>query len=253
MIVKDMVAVIAGGASGLGAATARHLAARGARVGVLDRNEEMAQSLAAEIDGIAVQTDVSDEAAVNTALSEVDAKLGTLRIAINCAGIGVAARIVGPENKLSFDTFHRTLSVNLFGTYNVMTHAARRMMEADALKDGERGVIINTSSVAYQDGQLGQAAYAASKGAIASMCLPAAREFARCGIRVMSIAPGLFHTPMMEGLPEDVTAGITANIPFPARLGDPLEYALLAEHIITNPFLNGTTIRLDGAVRLPPR
>jgi len=143
--------------------------------------------------------------------------------------------------------------VNVFGTYNVMTHAARRMMDIPALEGGERGVIINTSSIAWQDGQLGQSAYAASKGAIASMCLPAAREFAQSGVRVMAIAPGLFNTPMMAGLPEEVVAGITANIPFPARLGDPAEYALMVEQITTNPFLNGTTIRLDGATRLPPR
>jgi NAD(P)-dependent dehydrogenase (short-subunit alcohol dehydrogenase family) len=172
---------------------------------------------------------------------------------VSCAGVGAAARIVGREGKTSFDVFQRTLSVNLFGTYNVMTHAARRMMETEPLEGGERGVIINTSSVAWQDGQLGQAAYAASKGAIASMCLPAAREFSQAGIRVAAIAPGLFHTPMMEGLPEEVVAQITADIPFPARLGDPGEYALLAEQIITNPYLNGTTIRLDGAMRLPPR
>lgn len=253
MEIKGNVAVVTGGASGLGAATARHLAANGARVAVLDFDLERATTVASEIDGIAVQADVSDDAAVDAAFSEVDAKLGTPRIAISCAGVGMAARIVGREGKTSFDVFQRTVSVNLFGTYNVMTHAARRMMENEPLKDGERGVVINTSSVAYQDGQLGQAAYAASKGAIASMCLPAAREFARSGIRVMAIAPGLFHTPMMEGLPEEVAAQITANIPFPTRLGDPSEFALLAEQIITNPFLNGTTIRLDGAVRLPPR
>ncbi len=253
MRIEGQVAVVTGGASGLGAATARHLAAKGARVALLDYDGAKAEAAADEIGGMAVQADVSDEAAVDAALAEVEAQLGALRMAVNCAGVGMAARIVGREGKPSFDVFQRTLAVNLFGTYNVMTHAARRMMEAEPMKDGERGVIINTSSVAYQDGQLGQAAYAASKGAIASMCLPAAREFARSGIRVMSIAPGLFHTPMMEGLPEEVAAQITANIPFPSRLGDPNEFALLAEQIVTNPFLNGTTIRLDGAVRLPPR
>jgi NAD(P)-dependent dehydrogenase (short-subunit alcohol dehydrogenase family) len=253
MNLNGQVVVISGAASGLGAATARHTAKLGARVGILDFDGEGGQRVATEVDGHAVQLDISDEAAVDAALEEIESKLGTARVAVSCAGVGHAARIVGREGKTSFDTFQHTLSVNLFGTYNLMTHAAKRMMELDSLEGGECGVIINTSSVAYEDGQLGQSAYAASKGAVASMCLPAAREFARAGIRVMSIAPGLFHTPMMEGLPEDVTAEIAANIPFPPRLGDPQEYALLVEHIVTNPFLNGTTIRLDGAVRLPPR
>ncbi len=254
MLISDQISVVSGGASGLGAATVRHLAGQGARVAVLDYDIERAQAVAAEVDGVAVQADVSDETAVDRAIESATQHFGAApRIAVNCAGVGTAARIVGREGKTSADVFERTLRVNLFGTFYVMSHAARRMMELDPLEGGERGVIVNTASVAWEDGQLGQAAYAASKGAIASMCLPAAREFARSGIRVMAIAPGLFHTPMMEGLPEEVTAQITANIPCPPRLGDPREYALLAEHIITNPYLNGTTIRLDGAVRLPPR
>lgn len=254
MDISGHIALITGGGSGLGAATARHLAAQGARVAILDFDIARAQAVADEIGGFAVRADVSDEAAVGAAFDATAAHFGAApRIAISCAGIGLAARIVGREGKLSFDVFEKTLKVNLFGTYNVMSHAARRMAEQDPLEDGERGVVINTASVAFEDGQLGQAAYAASKGAIASMCLPAARELAQSGIRVMAIAPGLFMTPMMESLPEDVTAKITANIPFPARLGAPLEYALLAEQIIANRFLNGTTIRLDGAVRLPPR
>ena len=253
MKIEGQVAVVTGAASGLGAATARHLSALGAQVGILDFDGEGAERVATDIGGHAVQLDVSDEAAVERALSEIETKFGTPRLAVNCAGIALGARIVGREGKTSFDVFQRTLSVNVFGTYNVMTHAARRMMDIPALEGGERGVIINTSSIAWQDGQLGQSAYAASKGAIASMCLPAAREFAQSGIRVMAIAPGLFNTPMMAGLPEEVVAGITANIPFPARLGDPAEYALMVEQITTNPFLNGTTIRLDGATRLPPR
>ena len=252
MQIEGQVAIVTGAASGLGEATARHLAAQGARVGVLDFNGEGAARVAAEIGGVAAQVDVRDEAAVDAAITRIEAALGTPRIAVNCAGIGAAARIVGREGKTSFDTFRRTLDVNLFGSYAVMTHAARRMMDLDPV-DGERGVIINTASVAWQDGQLGQAAYAASKGGIAAMTLPAAREFARAQIRVMTIAPGLFHTPMMESLPEEVTAQITANIPHPARLGDPGEYALMAAQTIANPYLNGTTIRLDGATRLPPR
>ena len=254
MQVKDQIAVVTGGGSGLGEATARHLAAEGAKVVILDFNIDRAESVAKDINGLAVKTDVSDEAAVSAALDAAVAEYGSApRIVVNCAGVGMAARIVGREGKLSFDVFEKTLKVNLFGTYNVMSHGARRMADLPPLDTGERGVIINTASVAFEDGQLGQAAYAASKGAIASMCLPAAREFAQSGIRVMAIAPGLFHTPMMEGLPEEIAQKITANIPFPPRLGAPHEYALLAEHIIKNPFLNGTTIRLDGAVRLPPR
>ena len=254
MRLNETVALVTGGGSGLGAATARHFAAKGAKVAVLDFNEDGANAVADEIGGLALQADVSDEAAVGAALDAATAHFGSApRIAVSCAGVGMAARIVGREGKMSFDVFEKTLRVNLFGTYNVMSHAAMRMAELEPLKDGERGVIINTASVAWQDGQLGQAAYAASKGAIASMCLPAAREFAQSGIRVMAIAPGLFHTPMMESLPEEVVAKITANIPFPARLGEAQEFALLAEQIAENPFLNGTTIRLDGAVRLPPR
>ncbi|KZM51919.1 SDR family NAD(P)-dependent oxidoreductase [Labrenzia sp. OB1] len=254
MLTSGQTVLVTGGGSGLGAATARHLASLGARVAILDFDSERGGSVARECGGHAVQADVGDQAAVDSALEEAAQHLGGApRIVVNCAGVGHAARIVGREGKMSFDVFEKTLRVNLFGTYNVMSHAARRMMSLVPLETGERGVIINTSSVAWEDGQLGQAAYAASKGGIASMCLPAAREFAQHGIRVVGIAPGLFQTPMMAGLPEEVSAKITANIPFPPRLGDPDEYALLAAHIVANPFLNGTTIRLDGAVRLPPR
>lgn len=254
MLISGETVLVTGGGSGLGAATARHFARQGAKVAILDFDLERARSVASEIGAVAVQADVSDEAAVGRALDEATGKLGNVpRIVVNCAGVGFAARIVGREGQLSFDTFEKTLKVNLFGTFNVMSHAARRLMEVEPLGNGERGVIINTASVAYEDGQLGQAAYSASKGGIAAMCLPAAREFARHGIRVVAIAPGLFRTPMMEGLPEEVSAKITANIPFPPRLGEPEEFALLAAQIAGNPYLNGTTIRLDGAVRLPSR
>ncbi len=254
MLISGQAAFVTGGGSGLGAATARHFASQGAKVAILDFDIDRARAVAEEIGGFAVQADVSDEAAVGAALDEAIGLLGeTPRVVVNCAGVGFAARIVGREGKLSFDTFEKTVKVNLFGTFNVMSHAARRLMDVEPLENGERGVIVNTASVAFEDGQLGQAAYSASKGGIAAMCLPAAREFAQHGIRVMAIAPGLFRTPMMEGLPEEVSAKITANIPFPPRLGEPEEFALLAGHIVTNPFLNGTTIRLDGAVRLPPR
>jgi len=255
MKISGQTALVTGGGSGLGAATARHLANLGAKVVVLDFDLERAEAVASEIDGYAVQADVGSEDTVSDAVDKAVSLLGMApRIVVNCAGIGLAARIVGREGKLSIDVFEKTIRVNLMGTYLVMSYAARAMAELEPLsKDNERGVIVNTSSVAWQDGQLGQAAYAASKGAIASLCLPAAREFARSGIRVMTIAPGLFETGMTETLPDDVRETITANIPFPSRLGDAHEYALLVEQIATNPFLNGTTIRLDGAIRLPPR
>lgn len=255
MDVSGQIALVTGGGSGLGAATARHLASLGAKVAVLDFDGARAAEVAADIDGLALQADVGDQAAVEAAFEKCIAELGACpRIVVSCAGIGLASRVVGREGKLSVDMFEKTLRVNLTGTYIILSVAARAMQAAEPLNDdGERGVIVCTSSVAYQDGQLGQAAYSASKGGVAAMMLPIAREMARTGIRTVAIAPGLFHTPMMEGLPPEVTAEITANIPFPARLGQPSEYALLVEQIARNPFLNGTTIRLDGAVRLPPR
>ena len=253
MDISGQVALVTGGASGLGAATARRLAAEGARVGILDFDAERGAAMASEIGGHAVAVDVGDEGSVAAAVDEVVAVLGAPRVAVSCAGIGPAARIVGRDGALSTELFEKTIRVNLMGTYFVMSHAARAMMALEPLESGERGVVVNTASVAFQDGQVGQSAYAASKGAIAAMCLPAAREMAKQGVRVMAIAPGLFNTPMMEGLPEETTAGIVANIPFPHRLGDPAEYAQMVSQIVANPYLNGTTIRLDGAVRLPQR
>lgn len=254
MQIDGQVALVTGGASGLGEATARFLAAAGADVVILDYDGERAAQVAAEISGHSQQCDVSEAEAVAAGVSTAMARFGQRpRIIVNCAGIGAAARIVGREGKVSIPLFRRVMEVNLFGTYNVMTYAAQALMDAPPLENGERGVIINTASAAYEDGQIGQAAYAASKGAIASMCLPAAREFAKQGIRVMAIAPGLFNTPMMESLPEETVAGIIENIPFPHRLGAPEEYAQLVGDIVENPYLNGTVIRLDGAVRLPPR
>jgi len=254
MDIEGQVALVTGGASGLGEATARLLAQAGADVGILDYDGDGAAKVAADIGGYAQQCDISDEEQAAAGVTSVMARFGQApRIVVNCAGIGSAARIVGREGKTSIPLFRRVIEVNLFGTYNVMTYAAQAMMDMPALENGERGVIVNTSSAAYQDGQLGQAAYAASKGAIASMALPAAREFAKMGVRVMNVAPGLFETPMMKGLPEEVTAKITANIPFPDRLGDPKEFAQMVCDIVGNPYLNGTTIRLDGAVRLPQR
>lgn len=253
MKIDGQGAIVTGGGSGLGAATARMLAARGARVAILDFDEGRAGVVADEIGASAIKVDVSDEAAVGRAVESAVDVVGTLRIAVSCAGVGLAGRIVGREGKLSTDIFEKTLRVNLFGTYHVMSHAARLMLETEPTETGERGVIVNTASIAYQDGQIGQAAYAASKGGVAAMSLPAAREFAKFGVRVVAIAPGLFHTPMMEGLPEEVTQKIISDIQFPTRLGDPAEYALMAAQIIENPYLNGTTIRLDAGTRLPPR
>jgi len=253
MQIDGKVAIVTGAGSGLGAATAAALAARGARVGVLDFDGDKAEAQAARIGGVALRADVSDAGQVEAAFAKLEAEAGAPRIAVNCAGIGTAARIVGREGKLSIELFQKTIAVNLTGSFIVMSHAARAMQGIDIGEDEERGVIINTASAAFEDGQLGQAGYAASKGGIASMSLPAAREMARFGIRVMAIAPGLFYTPMMEGLPEETIEGITANIPFPSRLGKPEEYGQMACQIVENPYLNGTLIRLDGAVRLPPR
>lgn len=254
MDIEGQVALVTGGGSGLGAATVKVLAARGARVAVLDFDAGRAGAVAAEVGGLALRADVGDDAAVAAAMDRLAEHFGAgPRVAVNCAGIADAARIVGREGKLSVDLFQRVIRVNLTGTFIVMSHAARAMQAMEPLRGGERGVIVNTASAAYQDGQVGQAAYAASKGAIAAMCLPAARELAKTGIRVVAIAPGLFRTPMMEALPPDTTEAITANIPFPARLGEPREFGLMVAQIVENPYLNGTTIRLDGAVRLPPR
>jgi NAD(P)-dependent dehydrogenase (short-subunit alcohol dehydrogenase family) len=254
MDINGQIALVTGGGSGLGEATARMLASRGAKVVTLDYDGAKAEAVAAEIGGLGVQADVGNEASVAAAFDKVEAELGALpRVAVNCAGIGVAARVVGREGKLSIDLYERVIRVNLIGSYIVMSYAARGMQAQDPLPGGERGVIVNTASAAWQDGQVGQAGYAASKGGIASMCLPAARELARSGIRVMAVAPGLFNTPMMESLPPETTQQIITNIPFPDRLGHPSEFGLMVAQIVENAYLNGTTIRLDGATRLPPR
>ena len=254
MNITGTTALVTGGGSGLGEATARHLASLGSKVAILDLDADRAASVATDIGGVSVAANVADESAVATAVETAAKSLGGApRIVVNCAGVGLGARVVGREGKLSTDVFEKTISINLIGTYYVMSHAAKLMSSLEALEHGERGVIINTASVAWQDGQIGQSAYSASKGGIAAMTLPVAREFARAGIRVMAIAPGLFNTPMMEGLPEETTAKIAAEVPFPARLGEPREYGLLVAQIVENPYLNGTNIRSDGAVRLAPK
>jgi len=254
MQIDGQVALVTGGGSGLGAATARFLAGRGADVAILDYDGDRAKAVAAEIGGYAHQCDISVDDQAAAGVTGAMARFGQApRIVVNCAGIADAARMVNREGKVSIPLFRRVIEVNLIGTYNVMSYAAQAMQDMDALEGGERGVIVNTSSAAYQDGQVGQSAYAASKGAVASMCLPLARELAGIGVRVCAVAPGLFSTPMMEALPDEVTAKITGNIQFPKRLGAPAEFALMVAQIVENPYLNGEVIRLDGATRLPPR
>lgn len=252
MILDGQVAAVTGAGSGLGAATARRLAAQGAKVACIDLTEDSAKAIADEIGGLALAADVSDAAAVEVAFAKAAEGLGTPRIVVSCAGIGTATRILPRDGSLTIDSFDRTLRINLLGTYTVLNIAARAMAAADPLDDdGARGVIINTASVAFEDGQIGQAAYAASKGGVASMTLPAARELARFGIRVMTIAPGLFETAMSAGLPDEVKAEILRAVPFPSRLGHADEYAKLVQSIVENPMLNGTVIRLDAAARMP--
>ena len=254
MDIKGTTALVTGAGSGLGEATARRLAAAGATVAVLDLSPDAGQRVAGDIGGMALAVDVSDAAAVEAAFAEVIGKIGTPRITVNCAGIGTATRILPRDGSLPIEAFERTLKINMLGSYIVLSHAARAMSALDPVDaDGARGIILNTASVAYQDGQIGQAAYAASKGGIASLTLPAARELARFGIRVMTIAPGLFETAMSAGLPPEARAALEAGLPFPSRMGKPDEFALLVQQIIENPLLNGEVIRLDSAVRLAPK
>jgi NAD(P)-dependent dehydrogenase (short-subunit alcohol dehydrogenase family) len=242
-------ALVAGGASGLGEATARELAARGARVTVADLNEERGAALAAELGGAFVSADVTDEAQVQAAVDAVDG----LRFAVSCAGIGWAERTVGKNGAAQLQPFETVIRVNLIGTFNVLRLSAAAMSRGEPDADGERGAVVMTASVAAFDGQIGQAAYSASKGGVVALTLPAARDLARQGIRVCTIAPGLFDTPLLAALPEEARAALGASIPFPPRLGRPSEYAQLACHIAENTMLNGEVIRLDGAIRMPPK
>ncbi|WP_119681237.1 3-hydroxyacyl-CoA dehydrogenase [Indioceanicola profundi] len=254
MNVQGMAALVTGGGSGLGAATARRLAASGAKVALLDVNLEAAEQVAQEIGGIAIRTDVSSADSVTAALEQARAKHGAARIAVNCAGIAPPAKILGKNGPHELELFAKVIQVNLIGTFNVLRLAAADMAGLDPLDaDGERGVIINTASVAAFEGQIGQAAYGASKGGVHALTLPAARELARSGIRVMTIAPGIFFTPMMLGLPQEAQDSLGKSVPFPSRLGRPEEYAALALHICENTMLNGETIRLDGALRMGPK
>ena len=246
-------AIISGGASGLGRATAEALAAAGVKVTILDVNEAAAAAVARETHGFAIGCDVTDATGVEAAVAAARQRHGPARIAVNCAGIGTAGRIVGRDGPLPLDAFRRVIEVNLVGSFNILRVAAAEMIALDPLAEGERGIIVSTASVAAYEGQIGQAAYSASKGGIVSLTLPAARELARYGVRVVAIAPGVFETPMVEGLPQNVRDSLAASVPFPSRLGRPAEYAALGLHLCQNSMINGEVIRLDGALRMAPR
>jgi NAD(P)-dependent dehydrogenase (short-subunit alcohol dehydrogenase family) len=253
MKIEGSSALVTGGGSGLGAATARLLAQRGAIVHVFDRNRDAAQAVATEIGGVALAGDVTSEADAIAALDTANTAGDGLRILVNCAGIGVAARILGKAGTMPLADFEAVIRVNLIGTFNMLRLAAERMAALPERDDKARGVIVNTASVAAFEGQIGQAAYAASKGGIVSMALPAAREFARVGIRVNTIAPGIFLTPLLHNLPEEAQQSLAAAIPYPSRLGEPAEFADAVRFAIENQYLNGEVIRLDGAIRMQPK
>ena len=254
MKIENQAALVTGGASGLGEATARELARLGAKVAVLDRNVERGRRVAGEIGGIALSCDITDATSVETALAEAEAAHGPARILMNVAGIGSAKRIVGKDGSAApLEDFVRVINVNLVGTYNISRLFAARCAKLEPLEDGERGVMMFTASVAAFDGQVGQQAYSASKGGLVGMTLPMARDLAQHGIRVCTVAPGIVATPLLLELPEPVQSSLAAAIPFPSRLGKPSEFAELACHIVTNGHLNGEVIRLDGALRMASR
>ncbi|MFT6675509.1 MAG: NAD(P)-dependent dehydrogenase (short-subunit alcohol dehydrogenase family) [Sulfitobacter sp.] len=250
----NQVAVVTGGASGLGAASAKALADAGLKVALFDLNEEAGQAKAAELGGIFQKVDVSDAASVKAGFAAVTEQLGTPRVLVNCAGIGPAAKTVSRGEAHDAALFSKVVGINLVGSFQCASQAAAGMVSCEPMApDGQRGVIINTASVAAYEGQVGQVAYAASKGGIVGMTLPMARDLADKGVRVCTIAPGLFLTPLLEGLPQEVQDSLGAQVPFPSRLGDPSEYAKLVCSIVDNPMLNGEVIRLDGAIRMAPR
>jgi NAD(P)-dependent dehydrogenase (short-subunit alcohol dehydrogenase family) len=254
MKIEGQAALVTGGASGLGEATARELARLGAKVAILDRNAELAAKVAKDIGGVACNCDITDTESVNAALAQAAAAHGPARILMNVAGIGSAKRIVGKDgNPAPLEDFVRVVNVNLIGAYNISRLYAAQCAKLDPLEGGERGVLMFTASVAAFDGQVGQQAYSASKGGLVGMTLPMARDLAQHGIRVCTIAPGLFATPLLKELPEPVQQSLAASIPFPPRLGKPSEFAELACHFVTNGHLNGEVIRLDGALRMAPR
>jgi 3-hydroxyacyl-CoA dehydrogenase/3-hydroxy-2-methylbutyryl-CoA dehydrogenase len=252
MELKEKVAIVTGGASGLGEACARRFALQGANIGILDVDEEKGNRLAAELGAQAIycRTDVTSAKSVQAAIDRTVVEFGGIQVVINCAGVGIPAKVLGKNGPMALEHFSRVVQINLVGTLNVIRLAAAKIVANTPNPDGEKGVVINTASAAAFDGQIGQAAYSASKAGVVGMTLPIAREFADYGIRVMTIAPGLFKTPMLESLPEKVQTALGQMVPFPKRLGKPSEFARLAADIVKNPMLNGETIRLDGAIRM---
>ena len=255
MKMSEARAIVTGGASGLGEATVRRIAEQGGKAAILDLGVERGEALVKELgeQAVFIKTDVTNEEEVSNAINNAIESFGSINTVVNCAGIGVAGKLLSRKGVHSLDMFSKVISINLIGTFNVIRLASEQMSKNEANELGERGVIINTASVAAFDGQIGQAAYSASKGGVVGMTLPIARELAAYGIRVMTIAPGLFHTPMFDSLPEEARDSLGKMVPFPQRLGYPEEYAQLAESILTNPMLNGETIRLDGAIRMQPK
>lgn len=255
MRIQDSIALVTGGASGLGEATVRNIIKNGGKAAILDLSEEKGTALAAELGENAVffKTNVTSEEDVQRAIDSTIVQFGSINTVVNCAGIAVAEKTVGRSRAHSFDNFKKVIEINLMGTFNVIRLAAAQMVNNRPNEEGERGVIINTASVAAFDGQIGQAAYSASKGGVVGMTLPIARDLAKSGIRVMTIAPGIIETPLFGSLSEQAKAALESQVPFPSRLGRPSEYAQLAQSIIENVMLNGETIRLDGAIRMPPR
>jgi len=255
MRIEDSVFIVTGGSSGLGAGTVRMLVANGGRVVIADLNESAGDSLASELGGAArfVATDVASEQRAAAAVSAAVEGFGGLHGLVNCAGIAIGEKVVGKEGPHALASFSRTININLVGTFNMIRLAAAAMGKGEPNSAGERGIIVNTASVAAFDGQIGQAAYSASKGGVVGMTLPIARELARWGIRVMTIAPGIFETPMLLGMPQEVQDALGKMVPFPQRLGRPAEYAALVRHIVENEMLNGEVIRLDGAIRMQPK
>ena len=250
---KDIPAIVTGGASGLGEGAARALAAAGCKVAILDLNKERGEQVAAEIGGVFIECNVASEESAEAALKAAREAHGPCGVAVNCAGIAPASKILGREGVMPLDSFSKVIQVNLIGTFNILRLAAADMAQREPNADGERGVIINTASVAAYEGQIGQAAYSASKGGVVSLTLQAARELAREGIRVNTIAPGLFMTPMMAGMPQEVQDSLAATLPFPKRLGKPEEFGMMVDQMVRNPVLNGEVIRLDSALRMAPR
>ena len=253
MQLNQVKALVTGGVSGLGLAVTRHIIANGGKAVMLDVNDEAGAAAESDLDAKYLRTDVTSEEGVIASVEQAAEIIGGLNVAMNCAGIIGAGRVLGREAPMPLSFFVTTINVNLVGSFNVAKAAASVMQHNDPMEDGEKGIIINTASVAAYEGQIGQAAYAASKGGLVGMTLPMARELSRFGIRVMTIAPGIFWTPMVDGMPEHIQESLSASIPFPSRLGRSEEFAVLAGNIIESPYLNGTTIRLDGAVRLAPK